>query len=95
MGKKIKKKKQKRNIGPKGEDFAKKIAVIHEERMKDLEIFFKAAVLSIYDIFRLYSVQDIVTSLFVSNLWLPNIASGIKHQFLLSIFSGRHVSAIY
>lgn len=32
-----------------------------------------------------YSIRDIFLSLFVSNLWLPNISSQVKHQFLYSL----------
>ncbi len=87
MIKKIKKKKQKRHTAHHGEDFSEKLARMHEDRLKELEISFETAVQSISDIFRKYSIQDIATSLFVSNMWLPNIASGIKHQLLLSIFA--------
>lgn len=81
------KKKQKRHTGSNRKDLAEKIAGMHEERLKELDISFQTAVQSISDILRKYSVQDIATSLFVSNMWLPNIASGIKHQLLLSIFA--------
>jgi len=88
MVKKIKKKKKQKGYTiPKGEDFAEKMAEMYKERLKELEISFETAVRSISDIFCKYSVQDIATSLFVSNMWLPNIASGIKHQLLLAIFT--------
>jgi hypothetical protein len=87
MVKKIKKKKMKKHSGSNREDITSKIAEIHEERVKELDISFEAAVQSIPEIFRKYSVQDIATTLFVSSMWLPNIASGIKHQLLLSIFA--------
>ncbi len=37
-------------------------------------------------IFKRYSKLDIATSLFASNLWLPNISSIVKHYFWTSIF---------
>ena len=42
---------------------------------------------TISNLFLKYSVQDVATSLFVSNVWLPNIASPIKHLFLTAIFA--------
>jgi len=32
-----------------------------------------------------YSLKDIFTALFVSNLWIPNVSSPIKHQFLYGL----------
>lgn len=80
-------KKKKQHTGHNGEGLVEKIAELHEVRLKELEISFETAVQSIADIFVKYSVQDIATSLFVSNMWLPNISSGIKHQLLLAIFA--------
>lgn len=92
MVKKIKKKKQ--HTGHNGEGLVEKIAGLHEERLKELKISFETAVQSIPAIFVKYSVQDIVTSLFVSNMWLPNISSGIKHQLLLAIFASMEPEAL-
>lgn len=60
---------------------------MHKERLAKLDSDFENGAKSIADILSKYSIQDIATALFVSSLWLPNIASGIKHQFLLSIFA--------
>ncbi|MBM4146942.1 MAG: hypothetical protein FJ240_11860, partial [Nitrospira sp.] len=86
MVKKIKNKKSKKKMQLSEEALDKKIADVHEGRMQELDTSFQEAVQSITDIFSKYSIQDIATALFVSSLWLPNIASGIKHQLLLSIF---------
>ncbi len=33
-----------------------------------------------------YSIKDVAYSLLISSLWLPNIASAVKHQLLYAIF---------
>ena len=40
----------------------------------------------IKEVFKNYSAQDIVNSLFCSSLWLPNISSQIKHIYLAAFF---------
>lgn len=55
--------------------------------MKDFDMAFDSSVKAISNVFLKYNIQDVATSLFASNLWLPNIASPIKHQLLLSIFA--------
>ncbi|MDI6800513.1 MAG: hypothetical protein QMD01_00440 [Thermodesulfovibrionales bacterium] len=87
MVKKIKKRKQKRHATLYKDHSPEAIAEIQDEMFQEVDISFEAALQSIPDIFCKYSVQDIATSLFISNMWLPNIASGVKHQFLLSIFA--------
>ncbi|HWR59366.1 MAG TPA: hypothetical protein VN328_10810 [Thermodesulfovibrionales bacterium] len=87
MVKKIKKRKSQKKMQLPVEAFEKKIAELHEGRMQELDTSFQEAVQSITDGFSKYSIQDIATALFVSSLWLPNIASGVKHQFLLSILA--------
>jgi len=37
--------------------------------------------------FRNYSIEDVVASLFISSLWLPNNGSTVKHQLLVAIFA--------
>jgi len=37
-----------------------------------------------------YSIKDIASSLFTICLWLPNIASQVKFQFIASIFASLH-----
>lgn len=78
---------KKKNTGPNMESFNKMFTEIHASRMKDLDVAFDSSVKAISKVFCKYSVQDVATSLFASNLWLPNIASPIKHQLLLSIFA--------
>ena len=55
--------------------------------MKDFDMVFDSSVKAISNVFLKYNIQDVATSLFASNLWLPNIASPVKHQLLLSIFA--------
>lgn len=76
MVKRIKKRNQKKCKLPSDDNFEKKIAKIHEERLVELDSDFKSGVDSISDIYSKYTVQNIATSLFVYSLWLPNIASG-------------------
>lgn len=38
-------------------------------------------------LFLQYSSRDIATSLFVSNLWLPNVSAVLKHPFLIGLFA--------
>ena len=62
-------------------------AEIYASRMKDFDVTFDSSIKAISKVFCKYSVQNVAISLFASNLWLPNIASPIKHQLLLSIFA--------
>lgn len=48
---------------------------------------FSESVDSIAALLYKYSIEDVATSLFVSCLWLPNIASPIKHLFATSVFT--------
>lgn len=53
---------------------------------KGKNISFNSSAKKISSIFQGYSVKDLVIALFVSDIWLPNIASQVKHQFLYAIF---------
>lgn len=53
---------------------------------------FDSSVQAISSVLRRYSVQDIAASLFVSSLWLPNIASPVKHTLLTAIFASQKPS---
>lgn len=54
---------------------------------KSKNISFNSSAKKISAIFQEYSVEDLATALFVSDTWLPNIASQVKHQFLYTIFA--------
>jgi len=41
----------------------------------------------LYDLFSKYNAEDVAVSLDVSDLWLPNISSQVKHQFALGVFA--------
>ncbi len=43
----------------------------------------------IEEVFRDYSIQDVVVSLLCSCLWLPNISSQIKHIYLTALLISR------
>lgn len=59
----------------------------YDENKDKMVESFRATVTSISELFYEYSINDIATSIFVSNLWLPNIASPVKHQFFTAIFA--------
>lgn len=50
---------------------------------------FAETVKSISALFSKYSAEDVTASLFVSNLWLPNAASPIKHTLYACIFASK------
>lgn len=47
---------------------------------------FQSVITEIRKVLTQYSTKDIAFSLLISNLWLPNIASPVKHQLLYAIF---------
>lgn len=53
--------------------------------MKSRESY-KKEVDKILEIYSNFSIEDIATSLFISSIWLKNIASPIKHQFMVAVF---------
>lgn len=59
----------------------------YEENNDKMVESFSATVKSISELFYMYSINDIATSIFVSNMWLPNIASPVKHQFFTVVFA--------
>jgi len=65
----------------------KKLRNLMENNMEKMKESFQSSIQAISDIFRKYSAEDVAKSIFVSNMWLPNIASPVKHQFLTAIFA--------
>jgi hypothetical protein len=61
-------------------------AMISELTTKESAAFDSAARV-IAELFRKYSLLDLATSLFVSTMWLPNIASPVKHQFFILLLA--------
>jgi len=55
--------------------------------MVDSKKTFDANVESIKRLYRNYSVEELAAALFVSNLWLPNIASPAKHTLFAMALS--------
>ncbi len=47
---------------------------------------FKVILAKLSEIFYQYKVDDIANALFVSSIWLPNIASPIQHKLLVAVF---------
>ena len=56
-------------------------------RSEKMETSFKDSIKAISKIFCKYSILDVATSLFISDMWLPNIASSVKRQLLIIIFA--------
>jgi len=56
-------------------------------RSEKMGTSFKDSIKAISKIFCKYSILDVATSLFISDMWLPNIASSVKHQLLMTIFA--------
>jgi len=65
----------------------KKLKNLFENKMENMKESFQSGIEAISAIFLKYSVEDVAKSIFVSNMWLPNIASPVKHQFLTAIFA--------
>ncbi|HHT9137072.1 MAG TPA: hypothetical protein ACFYEK_07510 [Candidatus Wunengus sp. YC60] len=81
------KKAKKKKIEQHKEGCKKMFAEIYASRMKDFDMTFDSSVKAISKVFGKYNILDIAISLFTSSLWLPNVASPIKHQLLLYIFA--------
>jgi len=58
-----------------------------ESKTNEITLSFRSAIEAISAIFRRCSIEDVAKSIFISNTWLPNIASPIKHQFFIAIFA--------
>lgn len=58
---------------------------IFSERMNSAVKSYQSSQKQTILILKEYSIRDIFLSLFISNLWLPNISSQVKHQFLYSL----------
>ncbi|MBF0266133.1 MAG: hypothetical protein HQL46_12780 [Gammaproteobacteria bacterium] len=52
-----------------------------KEEMADEKKIYK-----VLKILKKYSIEDIATTIFISNIWLRNVASPVKHLFLTTIF---------
>lgn len=59
----------------------------YQTRIKQEKETYNLALEVIPKLYSLYSISDITTSLFVSSLWLPNIASPVKHLFFVTILA--------
>ncbi len=62
----------------------------HQKRLRaEYSKKFDEGVASISEILGRYSALDVAASIFVSSLWLPNIACLVKHEFLLAVFLSK------
>ena len=57
----------------------------------DYEADFRRRDIQLRDLFSKYSPIDVALALGVSDLWLPNISSQVKHHFALGVFVSMHV----
>lgn len=58
-----------------------------ESREEEIVPSFESSVRAVSGLFRKYSVEDVAESIFVSSIWLPNISSPVKHQFITAVFA--------
>jgi hypothetical protein len=57
------------------------------QKQNEMRKSYRSSIKPIYALFREYSANDVAVSLFVSSIWLPNIASPVKHLLLTAIFA--------
>lgn len=60
---------------------------ISESEREEIISSFQSSIDALSELFRKYSIEDVTKSIFVSNMWLPNISSPIKHQLLTAVFA--------
>jgi hypothetical protein len=57
----------------------------------DNEVDFKDRITQIGQYFSRYNAEDVALALNISDLWLPNISSQVKHHFAFGIFVSKNV----
>ncbi|PTQ87246.1 hypothetical protein [Nitrosomonas ureae] len=82
MGKKSRLKRERRAHRS---DLLQRLEDSHQRIYKDAEEDFQASLKALGDFFAKYSAEDVVLALDVSDLWLPNISSQVKHHFALGV----------
>ncbi len=82
MGKKSRLKRERRAHRS---DLLQRLEDSHQRIYKDAEENFQASLKALGDLFAKYSAEDVVLALDVSDLWLPNISSQVKHHFALGV----------
>jgi len=80
MGKKSRLKRERRAHRP---DLLQRLEDSHQRIFKDAEENFQASLKALSNLFTEYRAEDVVLALNVSDLWLPNISSQVKHHFSL------------
>ena len=60
---------------------------ISESEIEEMILSFQSSTEALAKLFRKYSIEDVAKSIFVSNMWLPNISSPVKHQLLTAVFA--------
>lgn len=68
-------------------DSKNEITEIFKSREKEMVLSFQSSIKALSKLFRKYSVEDVVKSIFISTAWLPNISSPIKHQLITAVFA--------
>lgn len=66
-------------------DLLRRLETSRQRMYKDVEENFQASVKALGDLFTEYSAEDVVLALNVSDLWVPNISSQVKHHFTLGV----------
>lgn len=82
MGKKSRLKRERRAHKS---DLLRRLETSHQRIYKDAEENFQVSIKALGDLFAEFSAEDVVLALDVSDLWLPNISSQVKHHFALGV----------
>src|ERR1035441_10552898 len=82
MGKKSRLKRERRG---QASDLLRRLETSRQTTDKDTEERLQASGKSLGELFSRYSAEDRMLALGVSDLWLPNISSGVKHHFALGV----------
>ncbi|MBP6748221.1 MAG: hypothetical protein KA144_01170 [Xanthomonadaceae bacterium] len=86
MGKKSRKKRERRHGLPRFMEHNSKAATLWRARLNAQDASFLAATSKIRRVLSEYHPHDVLESLLVSELWLPNRSSQIKHILLIWLF---------
>jgi len=80
-----KKKKKKKKESTKNLTSKKSLNKIYSKRMDSAKRSYEATKNKLKEELKKHRIENILTSLFISSIWIPNISSQVKHQFLYSI----------
>lgn len=80
-----KKSRLKRERSARKSDLLCRLEASRQQMYKDVEQNFQASVKVLGNLFATYDAEDVVLALNVSDLWIPNISSQVKHHFALGV----------